>query len=245
MSRSTPVDAASMHTGVRASVLRHWRAAAVLAAGVLLAGNAAAHMSSDAYLSWHIDGTRVDERIDIALRDLDRELELDADDNQRLSWGEVRRRWPDIEQLADRAVQVRADGQVCSVSARAAPQLDEHSDGRYAVLLRSLRCPAAVRRLDVDYRLFATSDATHRGIARIVTPEGERSAVLVPAAGGQQFPIESDADDTSASASGASATHGFKLFTGFVAEGMHHIAVGADHVLFLVTLLMVAVWRRQ
>lgn len=229
----------------RVSAWRRWRAAAVLCAGLALLGNAAAHKSSDAYLVWRIDGAQVEERIDIALRDLDRELDLDADDNQRLTWGEVRSRWPEIEQLADSAVQVSAGGEACSVVRRAAPQLDEHSDGRYAVLLRSLRCPAAVRRLDVDYRMFATSDATHRGIARIVAPGGERSAVLVPAAGAQEFAIEGGAGDSAASSIEAVVQRGFRSFAGFVFEGMHHIAIGADHVLFLVTLLMVAVWRRQ
>jgi hypothetical protein len=54
----------------------------------------------------------------------------------------------------------------------------------------------------------------------------------VPGAGPQHLAVTA-----SAGASGLS-------FLGFVAEGVHHIAIGLDHVLFLVVLLMVAVWRR-
>jgi hypothetical protein len=56
--------------------------------------------------------------------------------------------------------------------------------------------------------------------------------VLVPAAGVQRFTVE------------AGPAPALRSFAGFVAEGMRHIAGGLDHVLFLVTLLMVAVWRR-
>jgi hypothetical protein len=210
----------------------HRHLAALLGLLTALAGPAQAHKASDAYLRWHIDGSRVEQRVDIALRDLDRELTLDADDDGQLNWGEVRRRWADIERLADQGLQVSADGQPCAVVSSQPPQLDQHTDGQYAVLQRRLQCGAAVRTLEVDYRLFATSDATHRGIARIegITPT---SAVLVPAAGLQRYQAGVDGMATGRS------------FAGFVAEGLHHIVVGLDHLLFLVTLLMVTVWRRD
>lgn len=211
--------------------------------GLALHGPAAAHKASDAYLSWRVDGARVEQRLDIALRDLDRELTLDADGDGLLRWAEVRTRWPEIERLAASAVQVSSGGHRCTAEAGSTPQLDSHTDGRYAVLRTVLHCAGPVQALDVDYRLFAASDPTHRGIARFAEAEGAApagavdaapaaAAVLVPGAGPQHL-----AATGSAGASGLS-------FLGFVAEGVHHIAIGIDHVLFLVVLLMVAVWRR-
>lgn len=199
----------------------------------LAAGSAQAHKPSDAYLSWQVDGERVEQRVDIALRDLDRELVLDADADGALSWGEVRTRWPEIERLADAAITLQADGRTCRVSGRGAPQLDEHSDGQHVVLLQQRQCNAAVTELAVRYSLFAASDATHRGIARIVAGGSTQQAVLVPGAEAQRFALGSRGQDAARS------------FAGFVAEGMHHIAIGLDHVLFLVSLLIVAVWRRE
>lgn len=198
---------------------------------VALALPAAAHKSSDAYLTWRADGAVVHERIDVALRDLDRELQLDADDDGQLRWGEVRQRWTDIAQRVGRELRWRADGRRCSADAPAAPALDEHSDGRYAVLQRTWRCDGPVTALEVDYRLFERSDATHRGIAHV---PGARTALLVPGGGPQRFELQA--------AAGAPPGHSF---AGFVGEGLHHILVGADHVLFLLTLLVVAVWRRE
>ena len=208
-----------------------WRVAAMLLTWAA-AGTAQAHKASDAYLSWRVDGATIEQRVDIALRDIDRDLALDADGDGNLSWGEVRRRWGEIEHLVADSIRVKADGMVCRVAASSAPQLDEHTDGRYAVLQQTLQCPHRVQTLELDYRLFAASDPTHRGVARIVGKRDE-SAMLVPGELGRRFDV-TDAP---------SSNH--RSFLGFVTEGMHHIAVGLDHVLFLVTLLLVAVWRRD
>ncbi|MGD9831202.1 MAG: HupE/UreJ family protein [Piscinibacter sp.] len=208
--------------------LRHLLA---LALGCL-AGAAQAHKSSDAYLRWQVDGTRIEQRVDIALRDLDRELVLDADGDGQLRWGEVRSRWSEIERLADAAIAMRADERDCPVTSRGTPLLDEHTDGRYAVLRLQRDCAAAVGSLTVSYRLFAKSDADHRGIARLDAGGSTQQAVLVPGEATQRFSL-------------GSKEHSPRSFAGFVAEGMHHIAIGLDHILFLATLLIVAVWRRD
>lgn len=210
----------------------HRRAAGLIFA-LALAGTAQAHKASDAYLSWRIDGATVEQRTDIALRDLDRDLNLDADDDGALSWGEVRRRWDEIERLAANGVRVTMDGDACRPIRSSAPQIVEHTDGRYAVLQRTLQCSQPVQRFELDYRLFGDSDPTHRGIARIVAPRHEVSAVLVPSAGVQRFDVSE------------AAPQGRPSFLGFVTEGTRHIAAGLDHILFLVTLLLVAVWRRD
>ena len=187
---------------------------------------AQAHQASEAYLTFRADGDRLEQRLDIALRDLDRDLALDANGDGELTWGEVRLRWADIEALADAGVRFVADGKACTRLDRSGPLLDEHSDGTHAVLLSRWQCPAPVRELLIDYRLFARSDAAHRGLARLAGAAGE-PRVLVPGAGAQTLSAATQSP------------------WGFVIEGMGHIAGGLDHVAFLVTLLLVAVWRRD
>jgi hypothetical protein len=88
--------------------------------------------------------------------------------------------------------------------------------------------------------LFQASDATHRGMVRLLrgaVPGDGKSAVLVPGAAPHRFA----SDDGGQSP----PRHAPSSFLGFVTEGAHHIAIGLDHVLFLVSLLMVAVWRRS
>jgi HupE / UreJ protein len=193
---------------------------------LLFCTGAWAHQSSDAYLRYRVDGAQVEQRLDIALRDLDRDLALDADGDGALSWGEVRTRWGDIERLVADGLRFTADGAACQPTGADTPQLDQHSDGAHAVLVTRWQCPAAVQALAIDYRLFASADAAHRALARLVGAAGE-PLVLVPGAGPQTL-----------SADGAG-------LGGFVIEGMAHIAAGLDHLLFLATLVLVAVWQRD
>ncbi|MEY4907172.1 MAG: hypothetical protein RL260_890 [Pseudomonadota bacterium] len=192
---------------------------------------AQAHKPSDAYLTLQVEGTQIVQRLDVHLRDLDRELVLDRDDDGRLQWAEVRTRWDELQRYTAERVRLSADGQPCQDTADGTPQLDEHTDGAYAVLRRRWTCPAGAQALTIDYRLFADSDASHRGLLRLghgdVAPQ---TAVLVPGATAAALPLNAGA-----------ASAGPSSFAGFVLEGIHHILIGTDHVLFLLALLLPAV----
>jgi hypothetical protein len=212
-----------------------WVAVALI---TLLGSSAWAHKPSDAYLSLQVDGSRFEQRFDIALRDLDRELVLDANDDGTLTWGEVRARWSDIAAVAAAGVQVSADGRSCRVEITNPPALDEHSDGRYAVLAQTLRCDAPVQTLSMAYTLFARSDPTHRGITRAVAGGAVQAAVLTAGDPPHRFPLNGNRGASPSSVSG------FAGFIGFVSEGVHHILVGVDHIFFLLALLLPAVLTR-
>ena len=248
--------------------------AALLAA---VATFAHAHKASDAYLTLHVDGATVDARIDIALRDLDRDLALDADADDQLSWREVRTRWADIAALARDGIRLSADGARCTPDPASTPFTDAsrpaltgHSDGTYAVLRLQWHCAAPVQSLSVGYELFAKTDPTHRGIAR-VSRAGELAgapapqlAVLSPGNGWHRFRLPPPAAAAPASQAPAPAAPSAAApsprpdndaatvdeaptssFLGFVREGVHHILIGYDHILFLLSLLLPAVWIRS
>jgi len=108
-----------------------------------------AHKPSDAYLTLATRDTQVDVRWDVALRDLDNELGLDANDDGQLTWGEVHGRGRDIAALMLPALRLETPRGPCTLvqaldasalagtppgsGAVAAPgvalQLDQHSDG--------------------------------------------------------------------------------------------------------------------
>ena len=253
------------------------RAIAALAA-LLVAAHAHAHKASDAYVTLHVAGAVVDARIDIALRDLDRDLDLDTNADDKLSWKEVRSRWADIATLARTDIRLSADGARCAPDPAAtpvtdanAPSLTEHSDGTYAVLRTQWHCAAPVRQLSVEYELFAKTDPTHRGIARVsragdaIDGAAPQLAVLSPGNGWHRFKLPPLADSAATfveppapAALAAPAARPLpdadavstedappSSFLGFVREGVHHILIGYDHILFLLSLLLPAVWIRS
>lgn len=215
-------------------------------------GVAQAHAPSNAKLSLVADGSGVQQRWDIALRDLDRALPLDADDDGRITWGELRQAWPQIGALADEGLRLSlqvagssAPASTCTPSPLAAPRIDsDHADGTYAVLERRWNCPAEVgaRGLLVDYRLFADSDASHRGLLQW-RPSGSSghatAAVLVPDAAPVRLPVADAAPAIPGAANaGGEPAAGPLGFLGFVGEGVHHILIGFDHVLFVLALML-------
>ena len=130
---------------------------------------------------------------------------------------------------------MRSNGVACSVATSEPPShssalaIDSHSDGAYAVFTFRLACPSTVRSLEIEYRLFASSDPTHRGILRLVEAgsEASRSAVLDPGAAPRSFAL--------------SATSPIDTLREFVVEGIWHIWMGFDHILFLLALLLTSV----
>lgn len=195
---------------------------------------ARAHKASDAYLRLSVDGTQVTQRLDVALRDLDRELHLDADDDGQLRWGEIRRREAELRSWLGREVRWTAEG---GPACREAPsgdedglRIDTHSDGSYLVEQRRWHCDGPIRQLQVDYRLFALTDPLHRGLLRLQAGESSpRTAVLGPEHPRQSFRI-----DEATPPGSTDAWHFLRL-------GTLHILEGADHVLFLLTLLLPSV----
>src|SRR4030095_14969520 len=115
---------------------------------------------SDAYLQLRVQPDGIALRWDIALRDLDTVLAIDADNDRRLTWREV---GAAEAAIADHALaHLSIEGCTLQVTGRA---LERRSDGAYAAL--SLRGPGCRFGRDsvLHYTLFADSDPTHRRIA--------------------------------------------------------------------------------
>jgi hypothetical protein len=144
---------------------------------------AQAHSASDAYLTLSASNApghpTVHAQWDVALRDLDFVLGLDANGDGNITWGELRRRQPDIERYVMAGLHLSAAGKDCSV--RPGPQqVDNHADGAYAVLRFDIDCGAAARSLTVDYSLFFRIDPSHRAIVVSRTGSDTATALLSP-----------------------------------------------------------------
>jgi hypothetical protein len=211
---------------------------AVLAFLLLLswAPSAFAHKPSDSYLTLTVDAAHIEGRWDIALRDLDYTIGLDADGDGKITWGEVRAKKDAIAALAFSHLTLDADGKRCDLAPnKASPgdglQIADHSDGAYAVLSFGATCPSEPAVFGVDYQLFFSEDPQHRGVARIDDGGSTRSAIFSASSRHQQFEK-------------TEAARGHQ-FAAAVKNGILHIASGIDHLLFLLALLLPSVLRRD
>ena len=193
---------------------------------LLLACAAHAHKPSDSYLSITVDDAgAISGRWDIALRDLDYAIGLDANGDGDITWGEVRARHADIAAYALARFSVKGDDLPCIVTA-GTQQIDEHTDGAYSVIPLRIACPHRPLRLNVGYTLFADLDPQHRGLLNLQSAGGARVAVLGPQAPEQRFVL--------------GASDRWSQFVDYAREGVWHIWLGYDHILFLMSLLLPA-----
>jgi hypothetical protein len=209
-----------------------------LAAGlaILLAlcmAPALAHKPSDSYLTLKVTGKQVDGQWDIALRDLDMAVGLDADGNGELTWDEVRARHADIAAYALSRLSLAVPNAGACPLVVTAHLLDDHSDGAYAVMRLHALCPADIATLDVDYKLLFDIDPQHKGLLRLENGGLTSTAIFTPDSGRQSLQV-----------AGASR---WRQFFDYVRHGVWHIWIGFDHILFLLSLLLpaVLVWRER
>ena len=196
---------------------------AVLLALLALAGLVHAHKPSDSYLSLEASDNTLHGQWDIALRDLEFAIGLDADGDGAITWGELRRKHSEIAAYAFARLAVRG----CSITP-GAHLVDRHTDGAYAVLKFTADCGQPLpESLELEYSLFADLDPTHRGLLRARLGPQTVTAVLGP----DQPRLKLDRDGRSR----------WEQFIDYGREGVWHIWIGFDHVLFLVSLLLPAV----
>ncbi len=208
--------------------MKLWLVFLALALQCMAANVAIAHKPSDSYLALKPEGERVEGQWDIALRDLDYAIGLDTDNNGEITWGELRERHAAVAAYALAHLKLRSNGVDCPPQVTG-QLVDQHSDGAYAVLRFEARCPVRVATLEATYSLFFDLDPQHKGLLRLDLPAGmgTTTAIFSPEKSLQRFDL-----------AGASR---LQQFFDYLKNGMWHIWIGYDHILFLLSLLLPAV----
>ncbi|WP_227869638.1 HupE/UreJ family protein [Undibacterium parvum] len=197
---------------------------------MFFAFSAAAHKPSDSYLSLSIKDQQIDGRWDIALRDLDFALGLDANADAEITWGELRAKHAEISAYALARLQLSTQGKICSTQV-IQHLVDDHTDGAYAVLRFKAVCSAPLDTLQLHYQLFFDLDPQHKGLLRLNCQEQVNTAIFSPEKARQDFNLKQVSK--------------FTQFLDYAREGVWHIWIGFDHILFLLALLLPAVVVRQ
>ncbi|MES2422897.1 MAG: HupE/UreJ family protein [Pseudomonadota bacterium] len=202
---------------------------------LVFAGLAQAHKPSDSYLTLRATtgSPEIVVRWDIALRDLDYVLQLDRDTNAAITWGEVRQRADDITRYATSNLQLASKDQACSWRSAGPLMIDKHSDGAYAVLSLVATCPALGEAVQARYSLLFDVDPSHRGLVQWVAPGSSAAQALI-------FGTSSASQSLAFAAPSA-----WQTLRQYVVEGVWHIWIGFDHILFLLALLLPAVLVRR
>ena len=187
---------------------------------------ASAHKPSDSYLMLQKTATGLQGRWDIALRDLEAAVGLDADHDGMVNWGELKARLPVIEAYAAGRLSARAGVGTCALKLTTQGVV-AHSDGKYVALNVDMTCSGDAPSVVLRYDLLFDIDAQHRGVLRY--SDGNKMQPLVFSKAQREL----------------SLAHVATSFSAIVRLGIEHILSGYDHLLFLTALLLPAVLKRR
>lgn len=204
---------------------------------LLIPALALAHKPSDSYLSLTVeDGGTLSGQWDIALRDLERAVGVDQNRDAVITWGELKARRAELRDHVLSRLTVTAgneDGErVCTLDSTGL-KVDDHVDGAYAVFPLSGDCGLSPLSLTLNYRLLFDRDASHQGLVDVRFGDQTGQAVALSNQHREQT-LRRDGGN------------GLAALATFFRQGVHHILIGYDHILFLLTLLFpaVLVWRQ-
>ena len=187
------------------------------------ANRAEAHSQSYGYLDIRLNAQTVSGRFEAAVRDLDRLYRLDSNGDGAITWAELRQREAAVGQAALQTLSLVSLKGQCNLTMK--PMLiDNHGGETYAVIPFTSNCDAAAA-MTLNYNFLSGLDARHRGLATLTDAQG-RVRNFVMATGERNIAL------------GSGSRGWMAEMASFAVNGFHHILIGYDHILFVLTLLI-------
>jgi hypothetical protein len=197
---------------------------------LLLSAAAHAHIASNGFLVAHVDGKLVTGSYELAVRDAELAVGVDANHDGKVTWGELRAAEPQIAGYLQQHLGLAAQGSACNLMIQRM-QLNDRVDGSYVWMPFTARCWGEVERLTIQYRVLEGIDPSHRGLLTLNAGEAVQTAVLDSKSAQAAFEVY--------------APSKWRAFVEYLHAGVWHILSGIDHLLFLLSLLLPAVLFRR
>ena len=210
-------------------LLLRWLLVPLILIILIWSGKAAAHSSSNSYLTIFAPNNQLALRADIHLRDVDLIFDLDSNRDGQVTWGETQMRSSELSAWLEQGLHLSQSGEKCSLG-KVDLQVSQLADGTYLSALWAPDCQRINDIANADftlrYSLIFQQDSLHRGLLKVDLPNLQSSALLSP-----------ERPDAQVNRSESSA---LRVFGKYIIEGEWHIWIGIDHIVFLISLLLLA-----
>ena len=207
----------------------------LLLLGLLAVGPLQAHMPGQSYLFLSIDGQSVSGRVEITLGDLNRVLELGLSTDGSATMDQVLLHRDSIDNYILNHIAISHNGETLPLVLGDYGVLNTSFARFVRIYFRLAPLQQTPVELDIENKLVFHSDQKH--LSLLVVENNWESGlfdneILVA------LTFSSDATRQRLDLSGGSVLKGLGAF---IKLGMHHIWMGADHILFLLALLLPSV----
>lgn len=206
------------------------KVSAALLVALTLVYSAHAHVASNGFLVAHVMGKDIDGSVEISIRDVELAVGIDADQDGRVTWGELRTAEPQVRHYIEEHLAFIAQRSRCDLTFEPL-QVNDRVDGSYAWLPFKAHCVEAVKDLGIHYSVMDGLDPSHRGLLTLTAGGMTQTALLGGDIPHAAFPVF--------------APSHWRAFVEYFQAGIWHILSGVDHLLFLLSLLLPAVLLRS
>ena len=198
----------------------------------MLTSTVHAHQLSTSYLTLNANSdSQFTGSWQINVADLEQKIAFDLNQDGHIAWHEITAKHSEISNFVLTSLTIQStDDQTCAFSSSAPLQLDSHFNQPYVVIALQLACPTVAandQALMLGYTAFFDTDANHKAIATI----NQQTRILSKDNAVQIFDFATSSYLTT--------------FNQYVYQGMLHIWLGLDHILFLIALLLTCVLVRK
>lgn len=193
---------------------------------LISADRAYAHKASDGFLYLDLGANEpATLQVELALRDLALVIPLDQNRDRQVTGEELRLARPDILNYLQSHLTVLASTARCQLIARQWG-LTRHSDGPYAATRFQLDCPGNALPSALQYHALFDQDGLHRGLLQVNQDGDIRLTALTP----EHRSLTLDAPTSPV----------WSTLVSFLYEGIIHLLIGLDHLLFLLVIMLPA-----
>lgn len=185
-----------------------------------------AHQLSTAYLTLNSTDQQFNGTWQVPVNDLEQAIAFDLNQDGQIAWYEVKAKRSAINNYIQEHLYATANGQRCELQSNTAMQIDSHFNQPYLVLPLSVNCPNN-EVLTFNYTGLFALDANHKVIVTV----NQQTRVISALSKQQTFDF--------------TTTSYLETFNQYVYQGVLHIWLGPDHILFLIALLLTCVLVRK
>jgi hypothetical protein len=203
---------------------------ALMLVAFLWQGKVWAHQLSTGYLILNKTTEDINGQLQLRWFDLDLALDLDADKNGELTWGEVNAQRDLILDYSAKNISVFDSQEQCKVTWVDQLQTERHLNEGYAVVDFVATCQDESQ-ATIEYKGIFEQDKDHKLLINFMHLDAFESGVI--SADENTVTFKSDISSS------------LDTFITYVYQGMIHIWLGLDHILFLITLLLTSVLVRK
>lgn len=198
---------------------------------IIFSASVAAHQLSTAYANLQInDQGLITGEWQVRLYDLEQAIGVDTNRDGKLRWQELQTRADSVNQYLANQLSIHRGESQCTLVLSDEWKIDSHFNESYLLVPLRAQC-ALAGALQINYSAFFKEDAEHKLLLNLQSDVATSSRVLSD----NQREINWDVANGNT----------WATLGEFIYQGMVHIWIGIDHILFLLSLLLTCVLIRR